>query len=213
MNRIDIQLYETRNPNSNFKFFDNLSDIGKEQYLKLYLKYSDLLYKYMIKKLELQRFDNLLLNSPCKFKKIKENDMDLYQKLGSKHLKYFYIRNNLYIERLSNEELNDLINLTMDDLDSHDFIEKTYFKVLLEDPDPNSKLITIYGPDNKEFIKPSNVIVIGYSYVKFDKDENNIDEWIKLNDKRLLELDFLNIAFNKLTKDKLKTNIILQKYI
>ena len=153
MNRIDIQLYETRNPNSNFKFFDNLSDIGKEQYLKLYLKYSDLLYKYMIKKLELQRFDNLLLNSPCKFKKIKENDMDLYQKLGSKHLKYFYIRNNLYIERLSNEELNDLINLTMDDLDSHDFIEKTYFKVLLEDPDPNSKLITIYGPDNKEFIK------------------------------------------------------------
>ena len=211
MDKINVKLYNTRYPNTNYEYFDSLTDIEKEEYLQLYLKYSDMLYIFLIEKLELKKLDNLLNNSNYNFKIVKEKDMDFYQKLGSKYLKYFYIRNNIFIERLTESEKEYLKQVDINALNNYDFIENTYLKICLEDMNSNS--MVNYGPDHVDFYKPQNGIIIGYRYDDFDKEENEDEDlWFKKHNKRILELDFLNVAFNKLVNNKLKTKVYLVRY-
>lgn len=107
---ITIKDYETRFPKKNLEYFNNLNDLEKEEYLKLFQKYHTLASKYLIRKFNLIKFDNSLKNSANKFLIVKENDMDLYQFLCKDQLSYFYLRNNFYIERLNEEELEHLKN-------------------------------------------------------------------------------------------------------
>ena len=101
---LTVEMFETRIPNGNANYFDGLSNEAKDRYLRLYEIYSDLLYKYMNAKLELSKYDDMIASSENGFKPVDPRLWDMYQYLARKYLKFFYIRNNLYIERLCNED-------------------------------------------------------------------------------------------------------------
>ena len=201
MKKINIQDFETRSPKSNQAFFDNLKEEAKENYLLLYLTYSNLLYCYLLNKLKLKEFDNMLVNGRNHFQEVSIDNMDFYQYLAKDYLKYFYIRNNLYIERLNENELNFLKKKNFDnnlDLDEEtiNFISKTYPKVIKENNDSKSVNIN-YGPDNFQFYKPSDALIIGVRFDDYYKEPGETsEEWdSKYNDK-LYELDVVKFCLS-----------------
>lgn len=212
------EMFETRMPNGNEEYFNKLNENQKENYLKLYQCYSNFLYQYMMKKLELKKYDDMILESDNNFKSVSVENMDLYQYLGNKYLKYFYIRNNLYIERLNNDEKNYLqmkMNMNPDGYDERveTFIEKTYSKVCVENTDLTSKVNINYGPDAYSFFKPDNAFIIGYRFDDYYKDDNTTDEeWVEQNNDRLFELELTEMGLNRVFKDKLLIPVCVQKY-
>ena len=210
MNEISIELYELGSYSNNKKYFKSLTNSSKKEYLYLYKKYSDMLYKYFIKKYNLDEIDNFFINSKHNYKETNTNDLDFYQYLSKKYLKYLYIRNNIYIERLSDIEKEFLKNIKEFDLD---FIKNTYLKVILEDNDLNSKTNTFYGEDNPVYLKPSNAIIIGFKYNRYDKPNNiNYNEWTKLHNLRLFDFDIVKAIFKKYVEVEKNVSTYLIKY-
>lgn len=66
--------------------------------------------------LELDVYDKSIDDSGYKFKPVDPLMMDYYQYMSAMNLKYLYLRNNLYIEKLSKEQVAKLLILTPDDL-------------------------------------------------------------------------------------------------
>lgn len=161
---ITIENYQTRFPNNNLEYFDNLSENEKIEYLELYQKYHKLVLKYFIKKFNLLDYDKTLKNNENKFIKINKDDMDLYQYLSSDCLNYFYLRNNLYIERLTPEEREYLKNVKPYE-NVNEFIIKTLKKVITEMPD--REVMFCFGGDGLEFFKPNGSIIFGVRYDEF----------------------------------------------
>jgi len=216
--KITSEMFETRMPNGNEEYFNNLSDEEKEKYLKLYECYSNLFNQYIINKLDLHKCDDMIGRSKNDFKVVDKDKMDLYQYLSSKYLKYFYIRNNLYIERLTSDELKFLemkMNIDPDGYDERceNFIEKTYDKVCVENTDLKSQVNINYGPDAYSFFKPDNALIIGYRFDDYYKDYNTSDsEWVEKNNDRLFELELTEMGLNIVCKDKLKIPVCFLKY-
>ena len=98
-------MFNTKVPYMNKKYFESLDNTNQENYLRLYEIYSNLLIQYFIKYYNLKEFDDVLSKDKRNFEKVSTYDMDIYQYLSSEYLNYIYLRNNIYIERLSNEEL------------------------------------------------------------------------------------------------------------
>ena len=123
------------------------------------------------KKYDLNLYDKMIKDSNRLFTKVDTNDMDIYQYVSSKYLDYLYIRNNIYIEKLSKEELLYLSS-TKELLDSNNeqFIEKTYKKVIFENE------YTMYGPDNSKYLKKPNTLIIGLRCKSIDLNNDSDDE-------------------------------------
>lgn len=171
MVEINKSLLETKIPYDNKEYFDSMSPESQESYLKLYSLYNNLLIQYLIKKYNLNLYDEMIQNSKRNFKKVDTNDMDIYQYTSSKYLNYLYIRNNIYIEKLSKEELLYLSNTKeILDYNNEQFIEKTYKKIILENE------YTMYGPDNPKYFKKPNTLVIGLRCKSIDLNNDSDDE-------------------------------------
>lgn len=170
MKKISIELMETKLPYNNKTYFDSISLNSKENYLYLYSLYSDLLVKYFIKKYDLNIYDNMLKNSNRNLSPIDSEEMDIYQYTSSDYLSYLYIRNNIVLENLSNEEIITLSNFNNNELDKEkeSFIEKTYKKVIF------SQGYTMYGSNNSKYLKDSSDLIIGLRYKEYE--ENKIDQ-------------------------------------
>ena len=91
------------------------SNEGMQEYLNLYNIYNNLLIQFLMKEYSLINVDNELAKRKDEFKEVSYEDKDMYQKSSTGYLKYFYLRNNIYIERLSVEE--------------RDFLNKIYFMI------------------------------------------------------------------------------------
>lgn len=171
MTEINKSLLETKIPYDNKEYFDSMSPESQESYLKLYSLYNNLLIQHLIKKYNLNLYDEMIQNSKRNFKKVDTKDMDIYQYTSSKYLNYLYIRNNIYIEKLSKEELLYLSNTKeILDYNNEQFIEKTYKKIILENE------YTMYGPDNPKYFKKPNTLVIGLRCKSIDLNNDSDDE-------------------------------------
>ena len=84
--------------------FDFSQDINQE----VYLLYRKLFTEYIIEKTELKKYDEEIKNSNLNFIPVEEEKMDIYQYFSCDILKYFYIRNNLYLEKLDKKDINFL---------------------------------------------------------------------------------------------------------
>ena len=129
-------------------------------------------------------------------------------------MKYFYIRNNLYIERSSdedNEYLYTIYNSKKFNLDekSEEFIKRTYLNVILDEPNKNGNFVN-YGPDNKKFIRPTNSIIIGVRYDQFDNvnDDNIVDDYSN----KVWQLKILMDYFEKRIKKESEVPFFVIKY-
>ena len=205
MKNIDINKYRTRFPNNNDTFFENLSDIDKNLYLERVSKYYFLFLNYIIEKLNLKQFDQSLFNSDNHFIPINEENMDLYQFISSEKLKYIYIRNNIYVERLSDEELQKLDSLEYNETNQvNEFIDSTYPRVISE-YDNNQKAIINFGPDSSQFYVPDSNIIIG---LRINQDNISYEEKNKQN----FELDFVKDYYSVLFDKTLPNGVSIIQY-
>ena len=186
-------------------FFDNKLNIpNKEDYLSLYILYRKLFNKYIINTLNLKKYEEELKNSNLNFIPVIEKKQDIYQFIVSDELDYFYIRNNIYLEHLTNEEINYLRSLSNTNIDSTEFIEKTYKKVIFNDALNNGKLCKVfYGPQSKIFSAPNNALVLGFRYDSFNKNNLSEKEYMDNYDKQRILLkelfkELINNAQNTL---------------
>ena len=155
--------------------------------LELYNLYRKLLTEYIIKKLSLQEYDEKFSNSELNFIPITEKEMDAYQYFSSNILKYFYIRNDIYINKLEKEELEmlqDRVNNGNDELDEKaiEMIMHTYKKVITKDKLKKGEKMSIvfYGPKSNKFMAKEGNIVLGFRYNEYFNKNLTDEEYKKL---------------------------------
>lgn len=198
MKSITVEEFKTRIPCSNSEYFDRLDKEAQESYVALYNVYSSLLTDYFIKNFKLKEYDDALLKSPYDFPKLKEEEMDIYQYLASSKLSFVYLRNNLYIERLSDEEQKYLVEKAQDDevlLDdaADGFIRTTFKRVMLENGGKEDSVNVFYGPDNGNFMYPDNAIIVGIRYDNYYQlPGESSDSWVEENNNRLQDVETLS---------------------
>ena len=209
---------ETIFPNSGTINLKKMKEEEKKQYILAYNLYRKLFTEYVVDKLELKKYDNKIVNSDLKFKSVNEENMDIYQYCSSNELKFLYIRNNIYIEHLTEKEKEFLMNRlknNREDLDAEakQFIENTYEKTIFEDIGKDGKkYITFYGPDSSNFTARNDSLILGMRYDEFDYNGLNDEAWDELHIK---QLTYLPEMFYKLVveqKNKLSVPIVILQY-
>ena len=212
MIKINKEIFNTKVPYMNKEYFESLDNTNQENYLRLYEIYSNLLIQYFIKYYNLKEFDDVLSKDKRNFEKVSTDDMDIYQYLSSEYLNYIYLRNNIYIERLSNEELLYLSRIRDYSLnkENEEFIRNTYLRVITESNNKNA--VTMFGPDNLKFIKRSNWVVFGIRYNRFNlKDRSKEQEWLKQDEEREKFISML-ISIAKMQFKKINPNTSIIRY-
>lgn len=214
MKQITETEYNTRFPNRNSEYFQKLSSSEKAVYINCLNYYYNYFIIYLIEKLDLLKHDQNLAKSNNKFLQVSEENMDIYQYLSSSFLKYLYIRNNLYLDRLSDEEITKLVNFqqnntTLENSELLQFIESTYPRLIDEAPEKQTRVN--YGPENAQFMADSKSIIIGVRTDEF-YNANSTPNWSELHDNREIELDFfITYLRNELDK-KLSIPIEVIRY-
>lgn len=199
MKSITVEEFKTRIPVGNSDYFDELDKEAQESYIALYNAYSSLVTDYFIKNCNLKEYDEALLESPYSFPKLAEEEMDIYQYLASDKLSFVYLRNNLYVERLDEEEQKFLIEKAQDDEIVYDdkedeFVKTTFKKVMLENGGEEDTVNVFYGPDNGNFMYPDNAVIVGIRYDDYYQAEGESPEdWFEANNNRLQDVETLSI--------------------
>ena len=151
-----------------------LKELGDNYILKN--NYYNLLYNYINSKVNLKNYDDSLLNSNLNYIKLEKDQMDIYQYVFSDKLNYFYIRNDLYIGNLTEEERN-FLNEKRDDLSNEEvsqFIEKTLNRILTLNKKTNH---IVLGPISNQYMVESGTLVIGVRYDEFNLGGMTDEEW------------------------------------
>ena len=173
--------------------------------------YKEQFEKYLLSKVNLVEYDNSITNSNLDFGLC--NNYKLPSNLDEfLNLKYIYILNKFYIEKLSKEELNILVN--GNEQDKEQLINNTYKKILLYGDDPNKKVkINYNNTDIYEDYSNNDELVIGIFYGsnnnKYNTEEDYLDnynkkkEFMKELSQRLKEEIKLKLDLN--------TNVIIRK--
>ena len=136
-------------------FNDNRVD--NELYLILQIRYRNGFIKYLSQFIDFKSVCNLFDESIIP--SIDDEKYNFYHRNSLLHNKYLYIRNNIHIEKLSNEELLNIKSLD-DKYLNNNFYENTYKKVMFEEGS-----LTSYGlyPTN-ENLKKSQAIIFEFAY-------------------------------------------------
>lgn len=170
---IDIKMAEAKRLAS--------SETVNDLYCLLEGLYREYLEQYINKKGNLFSYDQQILESPLNFKQVKSTEKDFYQFSSNMH--YFYIRNTLFIERLSIDDLNLLIakynsGVTLLDDDIIELLERTYPKVIVPFVS-NTQMAgdyTNYGPLSDGYFAPVNALVIGFRYDMYEEETDQKDD-------------------------------------
>ena len=182
------------------------------KFYKLYRYYQILLDKYLLDKFNLEEYDNRIANSDLLFIPVKKEDKDYYGYMSSMGLKYIYLRNNIYVEKLSNEDIDKIINLSGEEINKPskeimDIIDRTYQTVIDYCGGKKISGISNYGPDTDNFWFDSSELVFGLIFDDFADDNLNDDEWLENNFK---QTEFINNIIDEITK---KCSTIMNKKV
>ncbi|MCR5230282.1 MAG: hypothetical protein K6D03_09160 [Solobacterium sp.] len=180
-------MYLTIFPPTNIKYFLEMESEKRREYLDDVSAYYDLFLQYLIHNTCIKKYDDELRDyKEClfPFESVSEHDQDIYQYLCNHRLSYFYIRNNIYLERLDDQEREQLHSLKNsceynDQIDS--FIGKTFRRVTSEITDGSAYSVrTNFGPATQHYFAPAGSIVIGgriYEYVKSLDTAEEVDAY------------------------------------
>ncbi len=215
---INEENFDTRFPKLNESLFNDMDNNMKETYLEIYSIYRKLFSEYIIDKLQIKNYDFELTNSNLNFVKVIEKDMDIYQNFNKEILNYFYIRNNLYIERLTPSERKILYTKFLSgdyslDENTKVIIENSYKRIIFEDVHKDGSNCYInMGPDNSDYYVPNQSIVIGFRYDEFNLNNLSDEQWDNLHDKQLLYLSEFLLKMSKEISSKVNIPIQVIKY-
>ena len=162
--------------------------------------YSNYLEVYLSDKLNLKEIEKALEESKLSFIPVEE-DKDIYQE--DSIFKYFYLRNYLHIEKLTEEETEILTKpLSMSEIIS--FVESTYKKVITIDC--GGEYIN-YGPESINFLAKKTDIVLGFRYEEYIQPGNTEEEKLA---NYFEQVEFLNKVSNNIQKKAEENSIALK---
>lgn len=202
-----------------YNFFGNklekLPENEKNEYMSMYLLYRKLFTNYIIDVLNLKEIDEKIKKSEFKFISVTEEEKDIYQFFVNNDLDYFYIRNDIYLEQLSSEEIKFLKSILNENVmlnqNVKEFIESTYKKAIFNNSLNNGSFCTVfYGPETMNYSAPNNALVLGFRYDSFNKNNLNEEMYIKNNENQhlLLQKIFEEITSNAQSKLEIPCSII-----
>ena len=172
-----------------------------EKYFNVYTKYRCGLENYLIKLFNIKKYDDMLFESEYYFVPLKNEQKDFYQKSSSGNLKYIYLRNNIYIERLSTGDLNRIVYLDLnrhyDKLVLEKIIEKTYMLVISEYINGNN-LCSLSSVNDLSMMVKNKEFVFGVRYNEFEKNNLNNDDWMNCF---INQHKYLDVVLKKATND------------
>ena len=168
-----------------------------EKYNTIYKKYKLLLDSFLNSKLNIKSFDEELQKSNLDFRKIDSEEKDFYQSNSSLDSSFVYLRNNLYLDKLSNEDLDKVYSLNEEDIKSLNdelvnFMLKTYKDVIC-----GGEGFISYGPNSEDYWKPSNSIVFGFRYNEYPED---VDDEV-FDDYNYSQIQFLSSFLDNKSKE------------
>ena len=208
MQNIDMNKYKELDECDEIQY---IGQINQNTYLMIYSLYREWFIDYLIKKLDLYKYENEIDNSNLRIESLEENKMDIYQYLTKDKLKYFYLRNRIYLKNLSREEYNFILyrikinDIKFDNI-AYKFIENTYKKIIIEEmKDKDSSNVYIsYGPLIEYFQASINGLVLGIRIKELEEDNLSDKEWfnIKISQDRYLKelIENLEIEISNIIK-------------
>lgn len=175
-----------------------------QDYMNAYSTYNCLLLQFLIRDFYLRDFDQELKNNDDLFRPVAPGAKDLYQASASRFLEYFYLRNDLHIERLCPKDqriLRSFYEAKTFQLNekTEALIKRTYLNVILHEPAVRNHLIN-YGPNNKTYFAPSNAIVIGVRYDPLAGMEEKADVFDLFSNSAFLLQTYIDFIEKKLKK-------------
>ncbi|MCI9279266.1 MAG: hypothetical protein HFJ02_00510 [Bacilli bacterium] len=158
-NYLNMSLLETK----------GLANSGKvnDHYYLLQSKLYYYLEQILNKKLELKEIENLF--KQAQINPVMDDEKDIYQDLA--HNKYFYIRNNFYVENFMVNEINKILNSNELTEEVEKLILDNLKKILVPSDLNGENLITNYGPNDLLYSAPVDCIVLGLRFSE-DYDES-----------------------------------------
>ncbi|MCI9433721.1 MAG: hypothetical protein HFI86_00400 [Bacilli bacterium] len=186
-----------------------------ENYFKVLTLYKKILNKYLVDTLNLKKYDGIIKTSELNFIPNSKENQDIYQYTSNMGMDYLYIRNNLFIERLTSNQLNLLIDAYDKNLvskDVTDIVISTYKDVIKYYNDKPDSMNVHYGLFNPSFFAPNNSIVIGFNIDLFADNGLNDDEW---TGNFFNQMEFINQFQNQMSvelKSKLDIPVTVIRY-
>ena len=179
-------------------------------YLKIQSLYLKVLEKYLESKIDLKKYDDIINNSELDFGEIPEKYKRPFHKISYLNLNHIYIRNFLFIEKLSNEALNIFINkISANDFSIDDnllmIVVNTYKEIIKNNyamDKYQEKVTTVYDSFVPENVLDSNQLVIT---IQTGIPNNNLtgDEFVENRHKQSKLLEEIS---NSLVED-IKNNL------
>lgn len=160
---------------ADLRYFERLTPAQRTNYLALATVYRRLLNEY-VAFMGLGKYDLALRRNERPVAPVDARDQDLYQRYANAGLRYFYVRSNVYVERLTMDELGFLRGRVREgnlglDLDSFRFVEDTFARAIREQwattddkgnvswSDADAEIN--FGPNEERFFCPNDALVVG----------------------------------------------------
>lgn len=145
-------------------YYERLNEGQARTYRYLTTLYRKLLNAYAAF-MGVGKYDVALAENARAVVPVPRRDQDLYQRYANGPLQYFYVRNNIHVERLDRKELGFLRARLEEhdfqlDYDSLRFVEDSYPRVTRERGLAGAGQV-YYGPERKRFLCPADALVVG----------------------------------------------------
>ena len=195
------------------KLFNNLTTSEKKESFAYYSWYRSWFTNYLITALDLSKYDEMIYNLDVFEPITDKKQMSIYQYYVSNILKYIFIRNDLFINRLSPTDLlfikKRINNKTYNyDTETKEFIIKTYKNVIFNDVKDGLKCKIFYDKNSSNYLVNNDSIVIGINNGKSKIKSKNLT----VHDIKLKEYYNIIKKINNEANQKLDAELSILKY-
>jgi len=161
-------------------------NILTSEYLKAQAIYRAAFYQYLNKKVNINQYERMLDESEYNFIQRDVSRQHLYQRFGSFENRYIFLRNNFYIERLDQDDVN-MLNEASDKYALIELTARTYKDVIRINPRENTDA-NIYTYDAGVLsgnIEVPNAAVL--LYIAFDMEFDDAEEDVYFENFKIME--------------------------
>ena len=175
--------------------------VDYDTFLELQFKYRKGVINYLSSIFNFKSIDEEISKYDVDIPIVEDTDYNFYHKNSNIGSNYLYLRNNIHIERLNDEELKKLLNEKITDLS---FFKDTFERVLYEDGD-----MTSYGIyPNDANTKKSKALVFEFAYDQ--RKLKSVDELLKI---RKCYNDVFSFISDKLNENGIESDYLVYECI
>lgn len=157
---------------------------------------------YLQEQLDLRQYDNLLKDSELHFLPAQGDNITEQQRNNMSGMKYLYIRNDIYLDRLTKEDYALLKEVsgqfeqgvTKDSIvprEVQDMIERTFHDIISPNEireEEDEHVLTSFDTTGSNFFTNNSIVIYIATQEAFDENGEYIDEESEQEKKELLEI-------------------------